>query len=135
MTYVVPLDELRFQASRAGGPGGQHVNKAATRIEVRWNVRESRTLTAAQRARLLDKLRTRIATDGTLRIAAEDHRSQWRNRAAAVERLQALVAGALRRPKPRKKTKPSRAAKERRLAEKRRRGTRKQQRRPVDPDE
>lgn len=97
----VPDDEIRFRASRARGPGGQHVNKASTRVEAIWNVTRSTSITDAQRRRLRSKLRRRIAADGTLRVAAEDERSQARNRALAAERLRALVTRALRQPKPR----------------------------------
>lgn len=122
MRFTVPAKELRFRASRAGGPGGQHVNKTSTRIEVRWNVRQSSSLTDAQRDRLLHRLANRIDSRGVLRVAADEERSQLRNRQAAVARLNALVTQALRIPKRRKKTKPPRATHEKRLEAKRRRG-------------
>ena len=129
----VPDDEIRFRASRARGPGGQHVNKASTRVEAIWNVERAACLTADERRRLRMKLRRRIAADGTLRVAVDDERSQARNRALAAKRLRALVERALHQPKPRKRTRPSRAAVERRLDDKRRHAERKRQRRrPVD---
>lgn len=121
MAFVVPLAELEFRASRAGGPGGQHVNKASTRVEVLWDVAHSPTLDASQRERLLRRLKNRIDGAGVLRVIAAERRSQAQNRAAALERLQALVTAALHQPKPRRPTRPSRAAKEARLAAKRRR--------------
>lgn len=135
MAFTVPEDELRFRASRAGGPGGQHVNKASTRIEVLWNVRESPSLTATQRERLLRKLGNRIDSDGILRVVAGERRSQLRNRHSAVERLTALVREALRTPRRRKPTKPSPSAVEKRLSGKRRRSEIKRKRGPVRPDE
>ncbi|MFQ6046205.1 MAG: alternative ribosome rescue aminoacyl-tRNA hydrolase ArfB [Gemmatimonadales bacterium] len=135
MAFTVPPEEIEFRASRAGGPGGQHVNRSATRVEARWNVRGSPSISDAQRDRILTKLQSRVDSRGVLRVVADERRSQLRNRQAAVERLNALVRGALRRRRPRKKTKPPAAAVERRLEEKRRRAEAKRRRRPVHPDE
>ena len=135
MSFRIPETELNIRASRAGGPGGQHVNQSSTRVEVRWNVAESPCLTEEQRARLLEKLSARIDSKGNLRVVADERRSQLRNREAAIERLNELVGKALKKPKPRKKTKPPASANIKRLEEKRRRGLQKQQRRPVDRDE
>ncbi len=135
MAFTVPDTELRYRASRASGPGGQHVNKTSTRIEVRWNVAESASLSEDQRARILERLHRRIDSDGVLRVAAGERRSQRANREAAVRRLNTLVRGALHRRRPRKPTKPSRAARERRLERKRRRSAIKQHRRRVDADD
>ena len=135
MAFTVPEGELRFQASRAGGPGGQHVNKTSTRIEVRWNVADSPSISDDQRARILERLKRRIDTKGVLRVAAGERRSQRANREAAVGRLNTLVRGALHRRRPRKPTRPSRVARERRLERKRRRSAIKHDRRPVDLDE
>lgn len=133
--FTVPDDELEFRASRAGGPGGQHVNKTSTRVEVSWNVRTSAALTEAQRERVLDKLSNRIDSNGVLRVAASNRRSQLRNRQAAVARVNALVQEALRKTRPRKRTTPPRAAIEKRLAEKRRRSDTKRRRGAVEPDD
>lgn len=135
MAFTIPPGELAFRASRSGGPGGQHVNKAATKVEVSWNVAQSPTLSDEQRQRVLTRLANRIDNSGNLHVASEEHRSQWRNREAATERLQALVREALKPRKRRKKTKPSRAAKERRLRQKRVRAEKKRQRGPLRPDE
>ena len=135
MAFTIPDAELDFQTSRSGGPGGQHVNKAETRVEVIWNVEESSSLTNVQRERVLRKLATRVDGLGRLRVAADTHRSQARNREEAVERLHDLVRDALKVPKKRKKTKPSRAAKERRLKEKKERAQKKKMRGPVRPEE
>jgi ribosome-associated protein len=99
-------------------------------VEVVWDVAASPSLTDAQRERLLRKLSSRIDSRGRLRVAAGERRSQLQNRQAAQERLNTLVAEALRRRRPRKPTKPSKAAVERRLTEKRRRRQRKHERRP-----
>ncbi len=116
----IPLSELVYTASRSSGPGGQHVNTSDTRIQVRWNVKESAALDEAERARLLKTLASRITEAGDLILAGDSHRSQRRNREDVTQRLAALVREALIPPKPRRKTKPTRASKEKRLDEKRR---------------
>jgi ribosome-associated protein len=132
---LLPLAELDYRATRAGGPGGQHVNTSSTRIEVWWDVRSSPTLTGEQRALVLERLATRIDGEGRLRIVASESRSQLRNREAATERLRELVASALAVRKPRKRTRPTRAAKAARLEAKRRRAATKRHRRPPSPEE
>ena len=123
------------QTSRSSGPGGQHVNKTETRVEVVWDVGASPTLTDGQRERLMRKLGTRIDGLGRLRVASQEHRSQTRNRDAAVAALHKLVRDALEVPKPREPTKPSRAARERRLKEKLAKSEKKQRRQaPVRDD-
>ena len=129
---TIPRIEIEARASRAGGAGGQHVNTSSTRIELRWNVRQSRAIDDATRQRILEKLPTRIDADGTLRVVSSARRSQLQNREAAEARMAELVAGALHRDKPRKKTKPSRASKEKRLDEKRRNSERKRNRRGLE---
>jgi ribosome-associated protein len=119
---VVPASEFVERFSRSSGPGGQGVNTADSRVELRWDVAGSSALSDAQRARLLERLASRT-TDGVLVLAASEHRSQLQNRTAARARLGALVADALAPPPPaRRPTRPSRAAKQRRLDEKKRRG-------------
>lgn len=115
----IPLSELVYTASRSSGPGGQHVNKSDTRIQVRWNVKESSALDGAERARLLKMLASRLTEAGDLILAGDSHRSQRRNREDVTQRLAAMVREALIPPKPRRKTKPTRASKEKRLDEKR----------------
>ena len=128
-SLLLPLAELDYHATRSGGPGGQHVNTSSTRIEVWWDVRSSPTLSEEQRARLLERLATRLNGEGRLRVVASESRSQLRNREAATERLRDLVASALVVRKARKRTKPSRAAKAARLEAKRRRSAVKRERR------
>ena len=130
----IPLDEMDIRATTGGGPGGQHVNRSATRIELRWNARESVALDDVQRDRLLQKLGARLDATGTLRIVAGEYRSQLRNRIAAIERLQAIVSRALQVQPLRKATKPGRGSVERRLDEKRKRSETKQRRRDLDHD-
>jgi ribosome-associated protein len=131
----LPLSELDYQASRSGGPGGQHVNTSSTRVEVRWDVAGSQSLTPEQRAHLLERLRTRLDTTGSLRLVSSGSRSQLRNREDVTERLREVVAAALVIRKKRKPTKPSRAAKAARLEAKRRRATTKQRRRAPPSEE
>jgi ribosome-associated protein len=123
----IPLSEIEFRASRSSGPGGQHANVTASRIEAVFDVEASPTLSDEQRERLREKLGDQVTA------VAQDARSQARNRELAAGRLAEKLATALRKPKKRRKTKPSRAAKEKRLEDKRRRSQRKaERRRPVD---
>lgn len=124
----IPASELVEQASRSGGPGGQHVNTSSTRVSLRWNLRESCGLEPGARARVLERLASRITRSGEIVIHADKHRSRHRNREAARERLQALVESALHEPTLRRPTRPTRASKTRRLEAKRRRGESKERR-------
>ena len=124
----IPRSELDIRVSRSSGAGGQHVNKTSSRVEIFWNVLESRALDDAQRSRLRDKLASRLTSDGSIRVVASDMRSQSRNRELAEERLADLVRRALIIPKKRRATKPSRAAKEASLESKKRHSTKKAER-------
>ncbi len=135
MPLTIPPGELRFRTARSGGPGGQHVNKTSTKVEVLWHVARSESLSDAQRERLLAKLSTRIDVRGMLRVASTDSRSQLQNREAAVDRINETVRTALRVPKPRKKTRPPKRAVEARLAEKKKKAEKKEGRQRVDDDE
>jgi ribosome-associated protein len=117
----IPRDELSIRASRSGGAGGQHVNTSSTRIELLWNVAQTRALPDDVRERVLERLRSRTNADGLIRIVSSEHRSQLRNREAAEARLVKLVRGALAIPRARRKTAPTRASKEARLEAKKRR--------------
>ena len=125
----IPRGELTYRATKSGGPGGQHVNTSSTRIELLWDLSRSRSVSDEQRERLRAKLASRLDSDGMVRVVASDRRSQQQNRAAADERLVALVRHALHVPKKRRKTKPPAAAKERRIKEKKLRSERKRDRR------
>jgi ribosome-associated protein len=128
---AIPESELSFRFSRSSGPGGQHVQKSDTRVELLFDVRNSPSLTEDQRARLLERLATQIDGEGVLRVVSSATRSQLENREEAVQRFQALLAGALRIRKRRTPTKPSAAAREARLSEKRVRSQHKATRRKV----
>lgn len=126
---VIPDAELSESFVRASGPGGQHVNKTSTKVELRWNIGESPALDDSTRARLLARLGARLTGDGELIVVCGDHRSQLRNRADARDRIAAIVRAALAQPKRRRKTRPSRRAVERRITAKKQRGQRKKERR------
>ncbi len=127
--------ELSFEAFRASGPGGQNVNKVATAVRLRLDVRGSPSLPEAVKARLLRLAGSRAGRDGVLRIEARRHRTQEANRRDAEARLHGLIDAAWRPPKKRKPTRPSLTAKRRRLEAKRRRGLAKQGRQRVGPDD
>jgi ribosome-associated protein len=131
----LPLAELEYRASRAGGPGGQHVNTSSTRVEVWWDVAASPSLSEEQRQRLLARLASRLDGAGRLRLVSSGSRSQLRNREEVTERLRELVARALVVPTVRTRTRPSRAAKAARLEQKRRRAALKRDRRRPRGDE
>ncbi|MEO8889656.1 MAG: alternative ribosome rescue aminoacyl-tRNA hydrolase ArfB [Jatrophihabitantaceae bacterium] len=119
---LVPSTELVERFSRSSGPGGQGVNTADSRVELRWDVARSPALTDGQRVQVLDRLASRIV-DGEIVLFASEHRSQLQNRTAVRARLAMLLTDALAPPPPaRRATRPSRAAKQRRLDEKKRRG-------------
>jgi ribosome-associated protein len=124
----IPRSELDIRVSRSSGAGGQHVNKTSSRVEIFWNVVGSRALSDEQRARLREKLASRLTTEGSIRVVASDMRSQSRNRELAEERLAELVRRALIVPRKRKATKPTRASKEARLDSKKRHSTKKRDR-------
>jgi ribosome-associated protein len=126
---TIPRAELLYRATRAGGPGGQHVNTSSTRIELLWDLERSTVVNDELRARLRDKLASRLDADGMVRVVASDRRSQLQNREAAEDRLVSLVRQALVVPKKRRPTRPSRAARESRLSDKKKRGERKRNRR------
>jgi ribosome-associated protein len=127
-SLTIPLSEIEVRASRSSGPGGQHANVTASRIEATFDVDASRMLSADERERLRRRHGRRVTA------IAQDARSQARNRELALERLAAKLRAALHRQKPRRATRPSRAAKERRLASKRRRSDVKQSRQRPSPD-
>jgi ribosome-associated protein len=125
----IPLSEIELRASRSSGPGGQHANVTASRVEAVFDVESSAALSEPQRQRLRSKLGPRVTA------VAQDARSQTRNRGLALERLRSKLGEALRVPKRRRPTRPSRAAREQRLEQKRRRGKRKRERGRVDAED
>jgi ribosome-associated protein len=118
-TIPVPVEEVEFRTSRSGGPGGQNVNKVETRVEARWSVETSPSLSEQERDRLRAALGRRLTAGGVLRATSQRYRTQAANRSAALERLREIVRVALTPRRARKKTAPSGAAHETRLAEKR----------------
>jgi ribosome-associated protein len=124
----IPRDELDVRVSRSSGAGGQHVNKTSSRVEIFWNIAGSRALDDEQRARLQEKLSSRLTREGSIRVVASDMRSQSRNRELAEERLRDLIAKSLIVPRKRRATKPTKAAKEARLEAKRRQSSKKRER-------
>jgi len=124
----IPLAEIEWRASTPGGPGGQHANRTASKVEVRFDVATSPSLGPRQRARLLERLGEVVTA------SAGDDRSQARNRQLALERLAGRLAAGLAVATPRRPTRPSRGAKERRLTDKKRRSETKRQRRPGELD-
>jgi ribosome-associated protein len=120
-SVVIPERELTWRFSRSSGPGGQSVNTADSRVELSLDVARTSALGPIQRARVIERLSRRLV-DGVLTVRASEHRSQLRNREAALERMAKILAGALAPPPPRRRpTRPTRAAVERRLADKKRR--------------
>ena len=125
----IPLRELKFVATTGSGPGGQHVNRVATKIVLLWNVDLSQAISNSQRSRIKRKLTTRINKLGILRISSSKHRSQKANRRVTIERFVQLLREALKRKTPRKKTKVSPSQKAKRVDAKKRRGMIKSRRR------
>jgi ribosome-associated protein len=125
---AIPLSEIRYRATRSGGPGGQHVNTSSTRVELEYDVAGSPALTDPQRARIRERLTNRIDGTGVLRLSSSASRSQHQNREDVTARLGRLIADALKERKPRRKTRVPRAAKEARLKEKKKRAQTKKRR-------
>ncbi|MCS6845209.1 MAG: aminoacyl-tRNA hydrolase [Caldilineales bacterium] len=126
---AIPLSELSFRYARSGGPGGQHVQRTETKVELLFDVARSPSLSEEQRQLILTRLAGRIDSEGVLHLTSQAGRSQAENRAEVIERFRRLLAAALQPRKPRRPTRPSQAARERRLAHKRRRSQVKHMRR------
>ena len=126
---AIPLSELHFRFSLSGGPGGQKVNRTATRVELLFDVRGSPSLSPHQRDLILLRLAGYIDGQGVLRLVSRSTRSQLLNRREAIDRFRRLVAGSLQVPRRRVPTRPTLAARERRLRKKRARSLLKRMRR------
>ena len=133
---AIPVAELEFRASRASGPGGQGVNTTDSRVELRFDLAGSPSLSDEAKELALRRLGPRVDSSGVLRVFAQAQRSQLANRRAAMERFAELLAAALATPRARRPTRPTRASTARRVESKRRRSATKRLRdRPRRPDE
>lgn len=130
----IPGSDLSWEASRSSGPGGQNVNKVASKVELRFNLPGTRALSLEIKERLANLAATRLDADGWILIVSQLTRDQGRNLDDALDKLRQLILRALVRPKPRRPTRPTRASKERRLTAKRHQSERKQGRRDRDHD-
>jgi ribosome-associated protein len=128
----IPEHEIDVSFARGGGPGGQHVNTSSTKVELRFDVRASGALTQEQKAKIEERLASRLTKDGVLVLHASEHRSQTRNREAVVGRFANLLKEALRTRRLRKPTRPSKGAKKRRLEAKRKKSEKKRLRKSPD---
>jgi ribosome-associated protein len=117
---IIPRDEIIEKFSRAGGAGGQNVNKLSTKAEVRWNVGKSKLFSQEEKEKIKRALANKINKEGELIVVSQEARTQSQNRELAIERLNNLVKSALITRKKRKPTKPTKASKERRLSSKKR---------------
>ena len=131
---LIPRSELDVRTSRSSGAGGQHVNKTSSRVEISWNIAQSRALDDEQRARLLQRLASRLSDEGAIRVVASETRSQLRNREAAEKRLADVIAKSLVVPRKRKPTRRPRAANEARLTEKKKHSEKKRERQHRIPE-
>ena len=131
----IPEAELHFSFSRSGGPGGQNVNKLATRVELRFDVAASPSLSDDQKMLVRSALKGRIDSEGVLRLQVQESRSQWQNRCRAVERFVDLLQNALLIRPRRRRTKPTAASRERRYAAKKKKSVVKRLRRGSSRDE
>jgi ribosome-associated protein len=134
MNIELLLKELNFKAVRSSGPGGQHVNKASTKVEVSLSIATSEGLSEAEKDQLRLKLKSKITSEGILTLQCGETRSQHRNKSIVIQRLISILEDGLKRNKPRKKTKPSKGAIEKRLKTKKTQGLKKRNRKspPLD---
>ncbi|MGB1661405.1 MAG: alternative ribosome rescue aminoacyl-tRNA hydrolase ArfB [Planctomycetota bacterium] len=117
----IPWSEIQIKQQTRGGPGGQHSNRSATAVEIRWSIRESRALNAMEKETLLEVAAARLDSQGNLRIVASEERSATRNRERALERLAEWLEMSLRRKKSRTATRPTHSSRRKRLDQKKRR--------------
>ncbi|SRX52318.1 alternative ribosome rescue aminoacyl-tRNA hydrolase ArfB [Aequorivita sp. CIP111184] len=130
MNTEIVISELNFKAIRSSGPGGQHVNKTASKVAISFNLDASQALSETEKERLRNKLASKISSEGFITLQCGETRSQHRNKGIVIERLVALLQQNLKVAKPRKKTKPSKGAIERRLKSKKENAFKKSNRKP-----
>lgn len=129
---TIPISEIKFQFSRSGGKGGQHINKVETRVELFFNIENSQSLTESQKNTLYKNLHRRIDSNGEVRIISQVSRSQWKNRENAIQLFVKLMQNALVPKKKRIPTKPTEISREKRLKYKKRRSIIKQLRKNIE---
>lgn len=134
MNPEVLLNELTFKATRSSGAGGQHVNKVASRIELSFDLQNSQGLSEDEKARLQEKLASRLTKEGVLLLSCSESRSQHKNKSIVIERFLNLIKENLKVRKPRKKSKPSKGAIEKRLKSKKEKALKKSTRKPPKID-
>jgi len=134
-TIRIPLDEFEWSFARSGGPGGQNVNKVASKAVLRWNFAASPSVPEDVKARFRDRFPSRLTTEGEIVLASELTRDQGRNREDCLEKLAALLRVAAVRPKVRRPTRPTKGSQRRRMEAKRRQSVRKSGRRSPSGDE
>ena len=127
----IPLREFEFSFATSAGPGGQNVNKVATKATLRWPVTTSKSVPDAVRDRFIKKYARRINKEGDLVVTSQRFRNQGRNVADCIEKLREMLKSVAKAPKKRRKTKPSKAQKEKRLKDKKERSEKKQRRKRV----
>lgn len=130
MNTEILISELNFKAIRSSGPGGEHVNKTASKVEVSFNLENSQALSETEKERLRNKMPTKISSEGTITLQCGETRSQHKNKAIVIERLIELLHKNLKVAKARKKTKPSKGAIEKRLKSKKENALKKSSRKP-----
>lgn len=126
------IKELQFKAIRSSGAGGQHINKTATKVEVSFNLEDSKALSEIEKEILRKKLATKISSEGVLRIQSDATRSQHKNKTLGIERMLELITSNLKKPKKRKKTKVPQSVIEKRLKIKKQQALKKKHRRPPE---
>lgn len=134
MDKKILIQELKLKAVRSSGAGGQHVNKVSTKVELIFDVADSKALSLVEKERIYKKLASKLTKENILILQADEHRSQYRNKALAIERLFELLEKALKVPKKRRRTKPTKSSIEKRLASKKKKALRKINRKPPGLD-
>ncbi len=134
MEKDVLLDELLFKAVRSSGPGGQHANKVSSKVELGFNLEQSKALTEAEKIRLKEYFRNRLSTSGILSLQCDESRSQHQNKRILIKRFLTLIEKGLEKPKSRKKTRPTRASVLKRLDTKKKQAEKKQFRQKPKPE-